>query len=689
MIEIKSGHLNPWWKTWLCLGAALGAVEVIFNCPFGRFPIYFFRSGNPLLVIPAGAAFEIGVWCALSLGGGVIVEIIRRFFRGAFSWHIGAQVTGALLLEAWVVRMLLGIGMRNGLFRSYPPPNFSDGGVFLGIAVAAALVGIWLALSLRRAGAEVIEGIQRRIVLFVMGVAAAYALVFNRWISTTAIPLPRASGVIGAVVMGAFLVEWIAHRRKWNASRLIRVVLFLALLATVGLMLFFSWPGGGEKPNIIVSLWDTARSSRMSLYGYEEPTTPGLESLSSRALVFESAWAPSNYTYPSHVSLFLGKSYRAHNYHIGGGKEVARYRNEFTLADRLKALGYHPVLFTENSWVLAADKGFEEVRFFPVQSNYFDAARRECEVGAWPPLRKYAGGFLGRMAVDAFSYWLDRDYPFTLYRVQLRYLQELLIRSRRTGPIFLFWNTMTVHDRCYPISSRPPSTIIKDYDFAREYTLSLLPADEQFMNIYRLVERCGQLDKTIFIVTSDHGEFLGEENLYGHHKALFEPVLRVPLAIIHRNLKPDRVTEPVSLNFFYRMIEDLAQSSGPPSARAIKDIMTRGKPVVSEHGYLPEEWSREYKWCYAVMADKFHYIFDPRIDSYHSSWPAQPTHFLYQLGKRESPKNNLVKKEPARATRLGGIYSKYLQELPEKISRADKGAHHDKDAKLRALGYLR
>jgi hypothetical protein len=94
--------------------------------------------------------------------------------------------------------------------------------------------------------------------------------------------------------------------------------------------------------------------------------------------------------------------------------------------------------------------------------------------------------------------------------------------------------------------------------------------------------------------------------------------------IIHPALKPDRVSEPVTLNYFYRMIESLAESSGPPSARAIKETMISGRLVVSEHGYLPEKWSRVYKWCYAVTAGKFHYIFDPLIESYHSKWPARP-----------------------------------------------------------------
>jgi len=66
------------------------------------------------------------------------------------------------------------------------------------------------------------------------------------------------------------------------------------------------------------------------------------------------------------------------------------------------------------------------------------------------------------------------------------------------------------------------------------------------------------------------------------------------------------------------MVEALAETSGPPSARVIKDIMIRGKPVVSEYGYLPEKWSRKYKWCYSILSDKFHYIFDPLIESYHS-----------------------------------------------------------------------
>ena len=128
-----------------------------------------------------------------------------------------------------------------------------------------------------------------------------------------------------------------------------------------------------------------------------------LEELAPASVIFEAAYSPSNYTYPSHVSFFLGDSYRAHNYHFGAGRDYERYQEEYPLAERLAELGYHPVLFTENSWILAADKGFAEVRFWPMMESYPDNFKRECEFGGFRPIRKYPSPFIGRMIADAAS----------------------------------------------------------------------------------------------------------------------------------------------------------------------------------------------------------------------------------------------------------------------------------------------
>ncbi|MCX6347959.1 MAG: sulfatase-like hydrolase/transferase [Candidatus Aureabacteria bacterium] len=554
---------------------------------------------------------------------------------------------GALLaLEAYTVRSLLAVRMREGIWRAFSPPAFNDTFILIGIAIIILAVSAWVCCKRSRADDRVYIRDQSKLALLAIALGTTYALAFNRWSSTTSLPQPSAVGPVLGALGATVLLGWIVLRRNLAVRQLARGAVILALLAVAILTVYFAWPASDRRPHVIVSLWDTARSSRMSLYGYQEDTTPELNAQVGGGVIFDWAYSPSNYTYPSHVSLFLGKSYRSHNYHIGDMQDVDRYRQEFTLADLMKLAGYHPILFAENLWVLAADKGFAEVRAFPILDSYPEPPKGECEFGGFSPLRNYAGPFLGRMLVDAVAYWFDGFYAFTLDRIQLRCLQEVLVRSRRTGPVFLFWNIMTVHNRYHPFGSWYPGEVVKNYPFAREYGLGLRRADRRFGDMYRRIVDCGQRDRTLLIVTSDHGEFLGEENLFGHNKALFEPVLRVPLAFFHPRLDGRRVARPVSLTSFRHLMEALLAKGSMLTSEELEAAMAYSRPVVSEYGHLPYEGSRKYEWCYTILDEIRQFIYDPLIGTYSSLWPPHPDSFLFQRGGEQKPETNRSASEP-------------------------------------------
>ncbi len=687
---MKSKNYYNWWRGWLALGLTFGAVEILVNALFGRFPLFLLETFDPALAVPSGALAEMAFWAAAALCLGGLTEAVRRFFRGAPSWHLGVMVGAVLCLGTYVVRSLAAVRLRDVLFRNQAAPEFRDSWA---LAAGAVLVVLIIVLIARRRRGEEISALTRagrKLLLAAFVLAAIYGAVYNRWMSSTVLPLPPVWGWVGGIIPAAVLLGAIARRRKWRPLSLALGLTISALAATAVLTVWYCLPTDDERPNIVVILWDTARAGRMSLYGYDKPTTPGLESLADHAVVFEAAYSPSNYTYPSHVSIFLGESYRAHNYHIGAGRDYERYQEEYPLSERLAELGYHPVLFTENSWILAADKGYREVRFWPMLEVYPETFKRECEFGFRRSLRKYPSPFVGRMIVDAIEYRFDGFYAFTLEMIQLRSVRELFLRSRRTGPVFLFWNWMTVHDRYHPYGDWEPGMTVKEYDFSGEYDLALQCADERFMKFYRGLAQSDQMGETVLIVTSDHGEFLGEHGLFGHNRALFDPVLRVPLIVSHPSLRPRRVALPVSLSDFRFLVEALAESPDLLASERIAENLSRRKEVIAEHGYLPEETSPEYRWSYSVINDKMQYIFDPLIGTWRSSWPPDRPEFLFDRLADPLQETNLHEAGGGNGPELKETYSDYLKGLPEEgTTKADGDAKAEKERKLRALGYLK
>ena len=67
-----------------------------------------------------------------------------------------------------------------------------------------------------------------------------------------------------------------------------------------------------SMPNIVLLSLDTTRADHMKTYGYPRQTTPNLDALAARSIVFERAYAPAPVTLPSHVSIFTGTAPTEH-----------------------------------------------------------------------------------------------------------------------------------------------------------------------------------------------------------------------------------------------------------------------------------------------------------------------------------------------------------------------------------------
>lgn len=669
---------------------AISAGEMILNFLFGQFPLYYYKGADPLIAIPIGAAAEILVWSVCLLPIGLVTELLRRVFRGGISWHLGARVWAMLCLEIFVVKSIFDISMRDGLFRYYEVYWPDDETRIIGLIAVSLIAGISFGIARRKSGSEMVRKDEWKITLFCLFLMMAYGYIYNRWMDTTTWPLSSVITVTISLLILSIGGGIIFLRQGW---RLINTTVLLSAASLVGAVILAIWylvPAPDERSDIVVSLWDTARSSRMSLYGYENKTTPSLESIASRSVIFDNAFSTANYTYPAHISFFTGKSYREHNYHIGNGEEYDRYQDEFTLLDYLQEVGYHTVLFSENPWILMSDKGFAEVRFLPIMGMYVDGRNKQnCEAGVPVKIIKYFNPFLGRRLVDAMIYRFDGFYSYTIDNIILRYVQKLFIKRRRTGPIFLFWNLMNVHNRYHPFGNWKHGDIVENYDFPEEYDRAMLRADQRFMDLYDLVDRCGQLDRTLFMVTSDHGEFLGESGLWGHHKALFEPVLRIPLMIIHSGLKPRREGSPVSLVTLRGLLESLVEGRLPLLSEAIVEYMTKPDSVIAEHGYLPEDDGREYKWSYTIIDDQYQYIRDQLMKTYNSRFPPGKSSFLFVKPFGSGDEQNILESTRGPALKLKELYSHYLQQLNNKGKTiAHESAEVDRVKKLRALGYL-
>lgn len=325
-------------------------------------------------------------------------------------------------------------------------------------------------------------------------------------------------------------------------------------------------------PNVLLFILDTVRAADLSLYGYHHPTTPFLEELGARGVVFRRAIAPSSWTLPSHASIFTGRWPNAHD--ADWMTPLSPEAN--TLAEEFRRAGYRTGGFVGNVTYAAAETGLGqgfatyEVRRFKLGEVIHAAAVGRFMVEA-PRTRNLLGEswLLDRNSAEElgarFRGWLgegDTDRPFlaflNLYDAHLPFDPAPADRGRFGPQSTPPWRSRLRRflDGVGPLRPRNPTWLLES---RARYGEAIASMDAEIRRIVESLERRGLLDSTILIVTSDHGELFGEDGLIGHGNGLHVNSVHVPLVIVAPGRAPaGRVVEqPISLRDLPATIADL------------------------------------------------------------------------------------------------------------------------------------
>jgi arylsulfatase A-like enzyme len=336
-----------------------------------------------------------------------------------------------------------------------------------------------------------------------------------------------------------------------------------------------------DRPNVVLAVLDTARADHFGPFG-GLASTPAFDALAARGSAVRAV-STSPWTVPSHASIFSGLLPFEHG--VTGAAAITEERRLASLAPAIERLadrwlpetlrrsGYRTVAVSANVWItpqMGFDLGFEE--FVPVGTALV-APRGGTRRRRLEDLVPYG---LRRRAKRAVRYGRDarlgRDFGA---RATLSEVRRLAAESDHAArPLFLFVNVMEAHAPYLPPAPFNPLTgaerlrapaINHRYlgdEFVAAYNLGAAEAPEEALGILRrlyaaevsyvdrfldgLVEAIEpMLDRTLLVVTADHGENLGEDHRLGHALALDERLLFVPLAVSGPDV-PDLGGRPVT-----------------------------------------------------------------------------------------------------------------------------------------------
>ncbi len=314
-----------------------------------------------------------------------------------------------------------------------------------------------------------------------------------------------------------------------------------AFVAALGLALAACGPE--RPPNIVLAVVDTLRADRLPVYGYPRPTAPNLERFAREAVVFDSAFTVMSHTLPAHVSLLTGVHPTTHQVLSNGW----RYEGSWpTLATRLREAGYATAAFVSGFPLVrraGLARGFEVYEDVVVSGKLHSKVEGELtnrRVLRWLREKPQAPFFL-------FVHYYDAHTPYTWPEpgpLPLRIDAAFLDRFERDGLA-----GREVEDVSHA-SIRFRGKELGLAEAANLYDNLVLRTDGLLGALFDELESLGILDETLVVVTSDHGEGLGQHGYYSHGLFLYEEQLRIPLIVrapAAAGWVPGRVKAAVSL----------------------------------------------------------------------------------------------------------------------------------------------
>ncbi len=278
-----------------------------------------------------------------------------------------------------------------------------------------------------------------------------------------------------------------------------------------------------KRPNVLLLTIDTLRADHLSLHGYRRATSPRIDAFAREAAVFERAYTYWPKTRGSFVALLTGRRDSQTGY---SKTHPGLLGFNPTLAGALKEAGYRTAAVIDNG-NLAADhgyaQGFEEYRETWQEKDLrteMDRTRAITEAGA---------RFLHSAGSDRpFLLWLHYVNPHAPYEPPAPFDTAFLDEEGRGG------ETLPVVAGFHggiPRRWEKPGQRRLGY-YVAQYDGEIAAVDQEVGRVLAALRSSGRAEDTVVVITSDHGESLGEHDYYfDHGEDLFEPSLRVPLLV--------------------------------------------------------------------------------------------------------------------------------------------------------------
>ena len=411
--------------------------------------------------------------------------------------------------------------------------------------------------------------------------------------------------------------------------------------------------GCSPKPwNVLLLTMDTTRADFIGAYGKESARTANLDQLAEHGLLFEQAFSSNPVTQASHSTILTGVYPMVHGVRDNGLFQLPEKRS--TLAEILKAEGYATG---------AAVGGFPLTTEFGTQQgfDFYDddlTADRE--------------DFRGRPAQRERSTWYDERPAGHVNDAILPWL-----RQERDQPFFAWLHYWDPHE---PHIAPPPYNQLFAHD---PYQGEIAYADDSLGTILRYLKESGELERTLIVVTADHGESRHQHNEVTHAFLAYSTTLHVPLILnVPGHEGGIRVRERVGTVDIVPTVLDLLGIEGPKElqGRSLAPFLDGEEEVANRRAYYSESLSPKLSHglgeLRVLYRGPWKYIHGPRPE-------------LFNLQEDPLELHDLTEREAEQVPAFRATLQEFLNDHSSPDA-ADAAYEADEDTlkQLAALGYL-
>ncbi len=400
----------------------------------------------------------------------------------------------------------------------------------------------------------------------------------------------------------------------------------------------------GESWKMLLITLDTTRRDHLSCYGFSETTSPNLDGLAKRGILFKQAVAPTPTTLPSHATILTGLDPQEHG--VRNNSAFVLDSSHTTIAEVLAARGY------TTAATLAA---------FPVGAHS-GLSQGFCSYDdAFENIKGFGGLKMDQRKADEVT---DRTLAW--------------LEDHRDEPFFHWVHYFDPH---FPYE--PPREFITS--FMLDYDSEIAFMDSEIGRLIDGIDRLGLSEKTWILCVGDHGESLDEHGELNHSMLIYGATQYVPCILVpppgwsglpEERIRGRRVEEVVRLKDLAPTMLDALGFSGNDSMGTGSSLLSlvsgawEGPQAAYTETLVP---ALEYRWSdlRGVRTDRWSYIRAPEPE-------------LYDLEKDPGETVNVYGSHPEIAERLSALCDCFIEKEQDlQIEPIDPETLE----KLRQLGY--